>query len=757
VLENVTLAWAVGDWLITPWLVLKVVIGFSIIVFVHELGHFLAAKWMDVRVDRFAVGFFYRVCGYRRGEGFTFGPRPTYKTDELAAKGYGETDYCLNALPFGGYVKMLGEDDLIINEQTGEVQRSEDPRAFTSKSVGRRLVVVSAGVIFNVLFAILVYSLVYLVSGKDVFAPVIGEVEPGGPAAAAGLLPGDRVLAINGEAVRSYDDMIIRSMLAEGPLRVRVERDGEPREAEFVVHRESSPDASPLGGIWASTTTTLSDVVARNPDRAEFKPGDRITHVNGVPVDSKAQLGDLFKTSRGRPVEVTVARPDPAGAAPHVFTTTVRPTLRSGSPDESADARRDQTHILGFCRRRTVLEIFPGAPAEEARFRVGDVLVQWDTVASPLYRDVTASTDRSDRRPTPVLVERGGQLVTLTVTPRREFSLTKSSPPRVGLAFGEEERTPVVADIIPDTPAAELGMPRGAVIVALNDQPAADWFDVVEGLKAAAGTSVAVRFRTGNEEVTGHMAVPSSIINELGLPPTALIQSIAGEREVALDGGRTARLPSVLAVRKLLEKHVGQTVAVEYVTSLLSPRMERASYAVRAGQTDAWQMWLSYWFETPELGEHFTRRTTRIDAGGNPLNALGLGLVKTRDDLVGVYRIMQRMTKSFLTRQEGRVSVKNVSGPIGIVNAAVQYAKLGYADLLFFMAYISVNLALLNLLPIPVVDGGLILFLLLEKLRGKPLSVKVQVAATLTGLGLIVLSFAFVTLQDILKWVGGNL
>ena len=136
-------------WLYNTLMFIKVLIGFSIIIFVHEAGHFLAAKWVGIRVDRFAVGFGTRLFGFRKGEGFTFGNRPEYSADELARKDYGETDYCFKVLPIGGYVKMLGQDDVIINDETGEVSLSDDPRAFTSRPVGHRMIVVSAGVLFN--------------------------------------------------------------------------------------------------------------------------------------------------------------------------------------------------------------------------------------------------------------------------------------------------------------------------------------------------------------------------------------------------------------------------------------------------------------------------------------------------------------------------------------------------------------------------------------------------------------------------------
>ncbi len=759
--EKLTATAALAEWLLNSYLVLKVVLGFSIIIFVHELGHFLAAKWMGVRVDRFAVGFFYRLCGYRRGEGLTFGRRPNYKPEELAAKGYGETDYCLNALPFGGYVKMLGEDDILIDEQTGVMQRSSDPRAFTNKSVGRRLVVVSAGVVFNVAFAALLYALVYLAGDVQVWAPVLGRLDLNSPAAKAGLLPGDRILTLNGSAVHSFDDVAKRSILAEGALRLRVERAGQPLEREFVIARSAADkENAPLAGLMPALTTTLSDAVAANPQRRELKPGDRVTAANGQPIDDVFQIVVAFESCAGRPVKLTVERPRGVAEVPETVTTAEWPVLRVGAidpEDASASGAAELAHLLGFHRRRMVLEVLPGWPGAAAGFQAGDVLVQWDTVANPLFRDVTASTDVSEGRAVPVLVERDGRLATLTVTPRRGFSLTKTAPPRVGLVFGEEMLRAVVADVTPGTPAAELGMPRGAELVAIGEREVHHWLDVLEGLKAAAGTTVAVRYRSGEDQIAGRMSVPSSVVNELDMPATARIRSIAGDDAVTLDDGRRVLLPAPLAVRKLLERHVGQTVPVEFARSIIARQTETLPFTVRADNIDPWQMRFSYEFDLPELGPHFTRMLVPITAGGNPLTALGMGLGQAGDDLFDVYRIMKGLVKNTLTRQRGALSVKNVSGPIGIISAAVDRAKAGFGDLAFFLAYISANLAVLNLLPIPVVDGGLIVFLLLERLRGKPVSIKVQIAATLTGLGLIVLSFVFVTFQDIVKWWGGSM
>src|SRR5688572_18719845 len=126
-------------------------LGFGFVVFIHELGHFLAAKWVGIRVEQFAVGMGQAIVSWRSGMGVTWGSSGK-KLAELERRGedlskYGETEYRLNWVPLGGYVKMLGQEDMNPNAT------SEDPRSYNRKSVGARMVVISAGVIMNVILA----------------------------------------------------------------------------------------------------------------------------------------------------------------------------------------------------------------------------------------------------------------------------------------------------------------------------------------------------------------------------------------------------------------------------------------------------------------------------------------------------------------------------------------------------------------------------------------------------------------------------
>lgn len=139
------------------WPYLAMIGGFSLIVFVHELGHFAVAKWAGVRVERFAVGFGQELFGFTRGE----------------------TRYSFNLLPLGGYVKMLGQEDF--DDKSEELRFKDDPRSFINKPVGHRMAIVSAGVVMNILFAALAFMIVFLI-GMEATPPRIAGIEPDSPA-----------------------------------------------------------------------------------------------------------------------------------------------------------------------------------------------------------------------------------------------------------------------------------------------------------------------------------------------------------------------------------------------------------------------------------------------------------------------------------------------------------------------------------------------------------------------------------------------
>ncbi len=732
-------------WLHNTILFVKVAIGFSIIIFVHELGHFLAAKCVGIRVDRFAVGFGPRVLGWRRGKGLTFGNEPEYNAQQLQELGYGETDYCLKALPFGGYVKMLGQEDVIVDEQTGEMTLTDDPRAFPSKSVGARMLVVSAGVIFNLLFAGVLLIAVFMI-GQEQTAPVIGRVLPDSPA--RGLLQaGDRVLEINGHTIDSFTDVQMQIVLGEEVAHFKVQRDGRVLELDVPTARDEERGIRMLY-VEPPITTRVARAPRALPGLEGLQAGDVIVAIDGRPVKSGFEIEEAFAHSRGRLLKLTVRRPDPQNPQQYREVECYQRAqlvVMPATPSWQRGQRHivDDTHILGLLRRRAIDLVEPGSPADRAGFKLGDVIIAWGGTPNPTYAEIVENIYNNADRPVKVVVLRNGQEVPLTVVPRRPFKLLGEARPRVGLAFSVsgEVAPPVVADVVPDTPFAKLNLPRGAVLTSLDGKPVDDWFDVVNVLEACAGRTITVGYRVGEEELSGAVSVPGSLVDALDLEPGAVVWAIDGDKTVEVETPKgTVRLllsADPLAVREALRRHIGRTVKVRY-SRWRGNDPQEGEFAVREDNYDPWQMRIHYYFDRSVLEP----QTVLVSAGGNPIRALQLSARYVVRQTTQVYMFMSGIAKR-------NVSARNVSGPVGIFKIAIQQAEVGLVELLFFLAFLSVNLAVINFLPMPVMDGGLMLFLIIEKIKGKPLSIKTQMISTMVSLALIVLVFLLVTVQDI--------
>ena len=188
----------------------------GVVIFVHELGHFLAAKSVGIRVERFSIGYPPRAFG----------------------KQIGETDYCLSWIPFGGYVKMAG----MIDESFDNKPLTGEPFEFMSKNTGQKALVIVAGVIMNFLLAAGIYTGVTLSEGipyvKD---PIVETVSPGLPAEAAGIEAGDRILAVDGREVATWEEMVeVIHGNPEVPVAIRWEHEGAVQEAQVTPQRQKT-------------------------------------------------------------------------------------------------------------------------------------------------------------------------------------------------------------------------------------------------------------------------------------------------------------------------------------------------------------------------------------------------------------------------------------------------------------------------------------------------------------------------------------
>lgn len=739
-------------WANFAWQFVKVLAGFSLIVFVHELGHFLAAKWCGVRVDRFAVGFGPRLFGWRKGEGLTFGGRPNYTAQELAARGLGETDYCFQALPLGGYVKMLGETDFDYDEKTGEVKLSDDPRSFPNKPVGSRMLVVSAGVVFNLLFAALALMTVFLV-GHRLVAPVIGYVQPGMAGELAGLRPGDVIKSINGQKVDYWQDVRVREVLSTKPLTLGVERDGVMLPRPIVVKAEHDPVLKAQSiGVDCAVKLSARDDWPQVGDKPGVKKNDRFLSIDGAPVKSMLDIEAALLRSRGAMVTMRVARP--SGDAEDAPTTEldvyIQPKFRLLPDTRVADLstevnREPHASLLGFVPRAAIASIREGRAAHRAGLKNGDVIARINRINAPTPSEILEQIEASEYKPVTIEVARKGETISATVRPEpaERMRLFGASRPTIGIyrPFNYETDRLLVARVEPGSPAAASGIIAGSELIAVAGVEVSRWEQVYLELVKRHGESVPLRYSVEGQILETTIQVPRTILSELNLPTDAMILTAADKRTAPLGGDRVALVGTQAGLEAALRDRAGQRVRITYADNLGQGEERSIEFEVRPECLQMWER-TGRWDMPGPIGQ--TPVTWPVSAGGNPVRALWMGLKVTVQQVSMTYQTMQQVANQ-------RVSTENLSGPIGIFNVAIEQAANGWRTLLLFFAFLSVNLAVLNFLPLPVLDGGLMVLLILEKIRGKPLTLKTQTQITLAGLALIGIVFVVVTFQDIAK------
>jgi len=265
----------------------------SVLVVIHELGHYWVARWCGVKVLRFSVGFG-RILWSRR-----FGPD--------------QTEWAVSAIPLGGYVKMA-------DEREGEIAARDLPRAFNRQSVGKRIAIVAAGPIANLILAVLLFAGTYM-AGVPGQRALLGDPPPNTPAMEAGLRAGDLVVAVNGVPVRSWQELRFRLLQSSGQSEVllAIERPNELRASEPPTRRlalsavpMSDWEANFMGtlGLRADFGPPLIDgVIAGKPaERAGLKAGDRIVAIDDAPVRSPAEVAARTNAKPGVPITFRINR-----------------------------------------------------------------------------------------------------------------------------------------------------------------------------------------------------------------------------------------------------------------------------------------------------------------------------------------------------------------------------------------------------------------------------------------------------------------
>lgn len=739
------------------WVIVQVAVGLGFVIFVHELGHFLVAKACGVKCEKFYIGF---DVGGRK----------------LWSRQWGETEYGVGVVPLGGYVKMLGQDDNPSNiakeaersrvsedqERAGEsgdtpsgsdtdVKPPEgtklDPRSYMAKSVPQRMAIISAGVVMNLIFAV-IFAVVAFPLGVKQTPAVVGELVPGSPAWVADLRPGDELLSMGGRTDLSFRDVMMAVALfdKETGLAVTARR---PSTSE-VLKLNLQPQISegrlvPAIGILSPSSLILGELEEGSflaDAGVELQEGDEISAVDGQPVNSHAELVAYLAQHPDQEIVLTVQRErEKSGQETEGHDTDESPgaaaqsSARENGEDEAgrgedgedkdggvengaakenekkaANTEKIEVTIpprpekrLGLVMRTgPVTAVQKDSPAAEQGLEKGDWIVEMNgqPVGDPTTLPHRAlKSAQADGQITLTIAKSGknGERTTKTLSYRAPFSfglaIAPGDPfvlPGLGVAY---EVTNEVVDVAPGSPAARTNITTGDRIVAFKLTPIGDKEDLSELAKRAAKRSELELGKDEDDQDKGNWPLVARLVDQA---------------------------PSGLQVALTLERD-GETRTVE-LTPVDSTEWRQADRGI----------------ETKPLRR--TRTAKSFD------EAVRLGTRETWHSVTMVYR--------FLRKLGTQISFKALGGPMTIAHAAGSEAFQGLGNLLVFLTLLSANLAVINFLPIPVLDGGHMVFLLWEGIFRKPMSERLVIAFHMLGFAFIISLMLFVIGLEVLRYTG---
>jgi len=656
--------------------VVIVLLGFGTVVLVHEFGHFIVAKLSGIRVEAFSIFMPPTLLGIRKtaaGWRFRFLPSLASEKDDEPAESSEATEYRIGIFPFGGYVKLLGQED------TGPVKQVDDQRSFARKSVGTRIAVISAGVIFNVVSAALIFIVVFLV-GIRLPPPVIGGVVPGSPAAQAGLRAGDVVTEIAG-ATKDLDfgNIIIASALSDVgkpvPMSVR-HADGTTERVSLVA---LELPGSPLRefGIVQPMSLTVAKVAQPEQlyEQTGLRAGDRFVAVHGKEVEHYWDFAEAVRYTLAPEVDTKVERRTDNGGTELVDIKLPLDWAASDSVEMQSEAALGQVYSMVPRLRVAAVEgeelsSGAGSAAESpSGLRTGDIIIAAGQIDNPTYKEIRDMTNDNEGKVLPLKVLRTDangveQVVAVSVKPKRE---RQGGRVVIGFVPALDAKHAIVAKTISiENGVPPLDIPRGARIVAVGDKPVSSFYDIIEQVRQWGNQPVTLRYQLDG----------------------------AAEGGVSLQVAQAQRPITV------------RSVPAEDVPLRSLEQLYRAT---------------------------------------GPVQAIAMGYRRTVMFIAQTYVTLKQLLS-------GLISPKHLMGPVGIISVSYRIvAEQPLVNYAYFLALISATIAVLNFLPIPPFDGGLVVLMLIEKVRGVALSEKAQGIVAYTGWALILALLAYVTFNDVVR------
>ena len=647
--------------------ILVFLLVFGVLVFVHEMGHFVAAKACGVYVDRFSLGMPPRLLGFK----------------------YGETDYCIGALPIGGYVKMAGQEDSPMEEEEREKTYGHVPpdRWFNNRPRWQRAIIFIAGPAMNLVLGFVIFCLLGAMGSEVPLSQHdnrLGAIEKDSPAASAPM---------------------------------------------FVMDSNGPPPDLSVG-----------------PDTTGWKTGDRVVSINGKPMSRIIDIAMEGALSAGTVARVEIERT----AADGTVTTYISPVEPQIMPGD-----REKLPRFGVAPFETALigHVFAGSPAEEAGLLPGDVILraQGEAVDSPTFGELVRELPAGSN--IEIAVERDGVIIPMAVATRGEgrFEDVALDPPLNPVLYLPRDGAPQV-QISDGAFLGENNLTQGDRVVSVDGQPADK-----KRLEALFLGDIAT-------QVAVELEHPARFLGLLGKPSRYTVTIEAGKLMQAIAGHLESANPIVAMVDPDSKVAAGlkrKDVIIEMDGKPATVALAREVESTRVGETIPIKV----------------QRPSVLFGAGQKAEVIDTTITVASTQMIGVGWDTKTITRTIPATQlasfawdeswrvtaqiwgvlgalvTGGLGASALGGPVMIYTATTAAAQSSLYDLLEFVAMISINLAIFNLLPLPVLDGGQLVFLGIEAIRRKPIDVRIMEAVQQFGILLLLGLMVYVTFNDVSRIV----
>ncbi len=705
---------------------LIVLFGINALIIVHEFGHFIVARMCGVRCEKFYIWFDawgFKLFSFKRGD----------------------TEYGLGWLPLGGYVKMLGQEDNpaeIKNElerakQDVQSQNSETsdesqkkiqelentlyaPDSYQSKNVFQRMAIISAGVIMNVIFAIICAGAAFCIGFPETTSR-IGAVLPGTPAWEAGLRAGDEITEMNGTPVTLFAQ-VPYGIIDGKEVSTKVRR-GDNEFTVNMIPKKEADGLMPMVGINPATSLTLSAtdhpyMPLLNPEKERAREellepfsNDEylLTEMNGEPVQSPADTESLLRRFIDQPITFTFKKSSHgiplSDAAPQSVTLPPQPLYETGirlAMGEIVLLQNDSPAKKAGLSPRQVDE--NGNLISE-----GDIItaIDGETITNPLALPYRLQKLATERPAVVVTVLRKGEVVDIPVTLNKDAGYTGVlshngvlASDALGISYQVD---PVISGVDPTVQISNEGKPIGATI-----------------------ESITVR------------------LPELPADAPEYIQMLT--KNLVTDPATNS-----YTIKISDNSAENRSIILSWFAQSINYLDETAQVTITARQKDGDIVTLETTPKESTFGYRIDRAflfgvDTRIAKAKSFCDAVSYGWDKTAESMGMVIHVLKNVGRN--------VSAKAFGGPGMIVSAAWTATSSKDGLFLIFLCVIGANLAVVNILPIPVLDGGHLVFLLYEAIFRKPANETVQVILSFIGLFLLLALMAWVIGLDIARFAG---